>query len=70
MKALAIALATFAWLIGPSANAQTVDDLCSRATMTDAVGPIVAETFSYGGVDRHYCTYTSSLIGAGTQRPW
>ena len=35
----------------------------------DAVGPITAETFSYGGVDRHYCTYTSSLIGVGTQAP-
>ena len=37
--------------------------------MTDAVAPIFAETFSYGGVDRHYCTYTSSLIGAGAQSP-
>ena len=35
----------------------------------DAVGPIAAETFSYGGVDRHYCTYTSSLIGVGAQAP-
>ena len=69
MKALAIVLATFTWLIGPSANAQTVDELCSHATMTDAVRPIVAETFDYGGVARYYCTYTSSLIGVGTRAP-
>ena len=68
-RAAVVAVAILAW-IGPSeAPAQTVDDLCSRATMTAAVGPITAETFRYGGVDRHYCVYTSSLIGAGTQHP-
>jgi hypothetical protein len=57
------------WLSTGQAMAQDVTDLCSRATMTAAVGPISAETSSYRGVDRHDCTYTSSLIGAGTQHP-
>lgn len=62
-------MAILAWWSTGQATAQTVADLCNRATMTAAIGPISAETFSYGGVDRHYCTYTSSLIGAGTQHP-
>jgi poly(3-hydroxybutyrate) depolymerase len=69
MRLLAIAVAMLAWSSIPEAPAQTVGDLCSRATMTAAVGPITAETFSYGGVERYYCTYTSSLIGTGTQHP-
>jgi poly(3-hydroxybutyrate) depolymerase len=69
MRLVAMAVAILAWLSTAQATAQTVTDLCSRATMTAAVGPISAETFSYGGVDRHYCTYMSSLIGAGTQHP-
>jgi poly(3-hydroxybutyrate) depolymerase len=69
MKALPIVLALFAGPIGHGVSAQTVEELCSRATMTDAVEPIAAETFRYGGVDRHYCTYTSSLVGVGAQAP-
>jgi len=65
----AVAVAMLAWGSTGQGMAQDVTDLCDRATMTAAVGPIDAETFSYGGVDRHYCTYTSSLIGAGTQHP-
>jgi poly(3-hydroxybutyrate) depolymerase len=64
-----MAVAILAWSGTTQAMAQTVNDLSSRATVTAAVGPITAETFSYGGVERHYCTYTSSLIGAGTQHP-
>jgi poly(3-hydroxybutyrate) depolymerase len=69
MKAPAIALALIAWPLGQAVSAQTVEELCSRATMDDAVGPIAAETFGFGGVERHYCTYTSSLIGPGTRHP-
>lgn len=69
MRLLAMGVVILAWFSATQAAAQTVNDLCSRATMTAAVGPITAETFSYGGVDRHYCVYTSSLIGAGTQHP-
>jgi poly(3-hydroxybutyrate) depolymerase len=69
MRLCTLAVAILAWWSTGQAVAQDVTDLCSRATMTAAVGPIAAETFSYGGVDRHYCTYTSSLIGAGTQHP-
>lgn len=69
MRALAIAFALLAWPIGQAASAQTVEDLCSNATTNDAVGPIAAVTFGFGGVDRHYCTYTSSLIVPGTQHP-
>jgi len=63
-----MAAAILAWWSTGQGMAQDVTDLCDRATVTP-VGPITAETFSYGGVDRHYCTYTSSLIGAGTQHP-
>jgi hypothetical protein len=69
MRLLAMGVAILAWFSTTQGAAQTANDLCSRATMTAAVGPITAETFSYGGVDRHYCVYTSSLIGAGTQHP-
>jgi poly(3-hydroxybutyrate) depolymerase len=70
MRLFAAALAILAWTSVPQAWAQpTVEELCDRATMTAAVGTITAETFSYGGVDRYYCTYTSSLIGPGTQHP-
>ena len=68
MRLYALAAAILAWSTC-QAMAQDVTDLCSRATMTAAVGPIAAETFSYGGVERSYCTYTSSRIGAGTQHP-
>jgi poly(3-hydroxybutyrate) depolymerase len=68
-RACAVAVAILVWTGASQATAQTVTDLCDRATMTAAVGSIAAETFSYGGVDRHYCTYTSSLIGAGTEHP-
>lgn len=51
------------------ATAQTVGSLCSRANTTAAVAPIGAETFSYGGVDRYYCSYTSSLVASGTPHP-
>jgi poly(3-hydroxybutyrate) depolymerase len=69
MRLSAVTVAILAWLGAAQATAADVTDLCSRATMAAAVGPIAAETFSYGGVDRHYCTYTSSLIAAGTQHP-
>jgi poly(3-hydroxybutyrate) depolymerase len=70
MRRWLMALAMLASMSAGQATAQqTVADLCDRATMTAAVGPIGAETFSYGGADRYYCTYTSSLIGAGTQHP-
>lgn len=69
MRLCALAAVILAWWSTDQAMAQDVTDLCSQATMTAAVGPITAETFSYGGVDRHYCTYTSSLIGGGTQHP-
>lgn len=69
MKTITAALVILAWLNIFPVSAQTVSDLCARATMTAAVGPITAETFSYGGVDRHYCVYTSSLIAAATQHP-
>jgi poly(3-hydroxybutyrate) depolymerase len=69
MRLCTLAAAILAWWSTGQTMAQDVTDLCSRGTMTAAVGPITAETFSYGGVDRHYCVYTSSLIGAGTQHP-
>jgi len=70
MRSTVMAVAILAWTNVPQAMAQpTVEDLCDRATMTAAIGPITAETFNYGGVDRYYCTYTSSLIGPGTQYP-
>jgi poly(3-hydroxybutyrate) depolymerase len=69
MRFRIMALAMLAWWSTGQAMAQDVTDFCSRATMTAAVGPITAETFNYGGVDRHYCTYTSSLIVAGTPHP-
>ena len=70
MRSTVMAVAILAWTSVPQAMAQqTVEDLCDRAPMMAAVGPITAETFSYDGVDRYYCTYTSSLIGAGTQHP-
>ena len=69
MRLYALGVAILAWWSAGPARAQDVTDLCSRATMTAAVAPIAAETFSYGGVDRHYCVYASSLVGAGTQHP-
>ncbi|MGH6899198.1 MAG: hypothetical protein ACREJ5_22050 [Geminicoccaceae bacterium] len=70
MRISVAAVAILAWTSIFQATAQqTVEDLCDRATMTAAVGEITAEAFSYGGVDRHYCTYTSSLLGSGTQHP-
>ncbi len=49
-----------------AAAQHTVDELCHRATMTAAVGSITADTLTYGGIDRYYCTYTSTRVGAGT----
>lgn len=70
MRLPAAALAILAWAsVAPATAQPTVEELCDRATMTAAVGPIIAETFSYDGVDRYYCTYMSSLIGPGTQHP-
>jgi poly(3-hydroxybutyrate) depolymerase len=69
MRICTLAALILAWFNTTPAMAQDVTDLCSRATMTAAVAPIAAESFSYGGVDRHYCVYTSSLVGVGTQHP-
>lgn len=61
--------AIFICAAAPQAPAQTVQQLCSRATMTAAAGRITAETFSYGGTDRYFCTYTPLSLAAGTQHP-
>ena len=51
-------------------QAQSVEDLCNRATMTAAAaGTITAETFQYGGTDRFVCTYLPSTINDGSQHP-
>ena len=71
MRKMAFLVATLASLSSSlHAVAQTVGQLCSRATMTAAAtGTITAETFRYGGVDRHFCTYTPSSINDGTPHP-
>ena len=47
-------------------QAQDVEDLCSRATMTAAAsGTITAEAIRYGGTDRFLCTYSPSTINDG-----
>jgi polyhydroxybutyrate depolymerase len=58
-------------LIVPAApgRAQDVEDLCTRATMTAAVGEIAAESFGYGGTDRFVCTYTPSSLPDGAAHP-
>lgn len=68
-KIMPIAAAPMALANVTGASGQTVTDLCSPAAMTADVGPVTAETLNYGGTDRYYCTYTSSLIGSGTQQP-
>ena len=37
--------------------------------MTAATGTIGAETFSYGGTERFYCTYTPAALPDGNQHP-
>jgi poly(3-hydroxybutyrate) depolymerase len=45
------------------APAQTVEDLCNRATMTAAAnGTVTAEAFVYGSAERYVCTYTPSTF--------
>ena len=45
------------------APAQTVQDLCNRATMTAAAnGTVTAEAFVYGSAERYVCTYTPSTF--------
>jgi poly(3-hydroxybutyrate) depolymerase len=58
-------------LLGPApAGAQpTVEILCGRATMTAAAGAIEAESFEYGGAERHLCTYTPSGFVPETPHP-
>jgi poly(3-hydroxybutyrate) depolymerase len=53
-----------------SGQAQGVDELCSRATMTAAApGEITAEVIRYGGADRFICTYLPSTINDGAEHP-
>ena len=52
-----------------SGQAQGVENLCNRATMTAATGTIAAETFTYGGTDCFYCTYTPSSLPDGARHP-
>ena len=69
MRLTAILIAVLMSWAAP-APAQTVQDLCSRATMTAAAnGAITAETFDYGGAERHVCTYTPSSFAAGSVHP-
>ncbi len=46
----------------PAGAQMTVNDLCGRATMTAAAGMVSDVTFSYGGTDRYYCTYTPTSL--------
>ena len=53
-----------------SGQAQNVEDLCSRATMTAAApGTVTAEAIRYGGTDRFFCTYSPSTINDGAEHP-
>jgi polyhydroxybutyrate depolymerase len=56
-------------LVAPAGRAQDVEDLCTRATMTAAVGEVGAESFRYGGTERFVCTYTPSALPDGLQHP-
>ena len=64
--------AAAALLLASGANAQpTVQELCSRATMTAAAsGTITAETIRYGGTDRFFCTYTPSTSTTAPSTRW
>jgi poly(3-hydroxybutyrate) depolymerase len=66
---LLAALPFCAMALPSSGAAQDVEDLCTRATMTAAVGTITAETFGYGGTDRFACTYTPSSLPDGDRHP-
>ena len=56
-------------LVAPAGRAQGVEELCTRATMTAAVGEIGAESFRYGGTERFVCTYTPSSLPDGIEHP-
>jgi poly(3-hydroxybutyrate) depolymerase len=67
---LLVGLLLWAAAMPTPGRAQSVEDLCSRATMSAAAsGTIAAETIRYGGTDRFFCTYLPSTIADGTQHP-
>jgi poly(3-hydroxybutyrate) depolymerase len=65
-----VSLLIAAGTLPSSGQAQDVEDLCSRATMTAAApGTITAEAIRYGGTERFFCTYLPSTIDDGAEHP-
>jgi poly(3-hydroxybutyrate) depolymerase len=72
MRVFSLLAGLLLWAAATSSpgQAQSLEDLCSRAAMTAAAsGTIAAETIRYGAADRFFCTYLPSTIDDGLQHP-